>query len=392
MPLGAEFPVPNLKEKTMHTIAESAERTAPSFTSLRPKSDQSERWFAHEEAVSFEVAASRVLEAHRLDGDRADVVVHQLRAWAFGSSDGHTMGLTRVPFEGRPDGEPLALRDLAFSQLSTKIGVPAHYIRSLPVRLQVACMNWGLVHQNSPALLRLAGTEVRAILSDRYAAVDDSLLLEMIAETLDKTGYRDDALVRAVAVGPHTVMRITIPNEGVAVRVNDVMESGIDISNSELGLRSVQVTPVTYRLICTNGMRAWRSEAAMRMRHIGDPARLRDQLRDAIPVAFAEARGDIERWQRAVNLLVDSALDEIESLRSLGLSGAEILAVGHTYARDQSLPATSSVESLNDVLKTSSSVFDIANAVTATAKAREGVAARLNLEEVAHHYLVRATR
>ena len=33
---------------------------------------------------------------------------------------------------------------------------------------------------------------------------------------------------------------------------------------SEVGLRSVQVTPITHRLICTNGMRAWRSEIRIR--------------------------------------------------------------------------------------------------------------------------------
>ena len=297
----------------MTDTANLAERAAPSSAPapLQPRPDQAERWIAHDAPVPFDVAAEAILEAHRQDGDRDDVVAHQLRTWAFGSSDGETMELTRVPFDGRPEGEPMPLRELAFGQLCGRIGAPSHYIRSLPMRLQVACMNWGMVRQQFPALLRLAGSEVRAVLSDRYATADDQLLLEMVGDTLDKTGYREDALVRAVAVGPHTLLRITLPNEGTPVKVGDVIEHGIDIGNSELGLRSVQVTPITHRLVCLNGMRAWRSEAAVRMRHIGDPGRLRDQLQDAIPVAFAEARGDIERWKRAVDLFVDSALDEI---------------------------------------------------------------------------------
>jgi hypothetical protein len=114
--------------------------------------------------------------------------------------------------------------------------------------------------------------------------------------------------------------------------VGDVIEAGIDIANSEVGLRSVQVTPITYRLVCTNGMRAWRSEAALRMRHVGDPNRLHEQLRDAVPIAFAEARGDIARWQRATEVLVDNALEEVESLRLLGLSSGEVQAVGRELA------------------------------------------------------------
>lgn len=74
----------------------------------------------------------------------------------------------------------------------------------------------------------------------------------------------------------------------------------------------MQVTPITFRLMCLNGMRAWRSDAAPRLRHIGDPKRLHDQLRDAVPVAFAEARGDIDRWRRAIDVVIDSALDEVE--------------------------------------------------------------------------------
>jgi len=299
------------------------------------------------------------------------------------------MQLVRVPFAGRDPGEPLALRELAFSQLCNKIGAPAPYIRGLPPKLQTACINYGLSRRDGAALLRLAGDEVRAVLSDRYAAADDELLLDVVSDCLDRTGYRKDALVRAAGVGPHTLLRITLPNEGVPVRVGDVIEHGIDLGNSELGLRSVQVTPVTYRLVCTNGMRAWRSEAAVRMRHIGDPDRLRETLRDAIPVAFAEARGDIERWKRAVDVLMDSALDEIEGLRGFGLSTNEVQAVGRTLAEEQALlPESGTGQSLKDALKTSTTVFDVANAITATARERP-TATRLGMEEVAHRYLSR---
>jgi hypothetical protein len=374
----------------MHTTAEAAERTAPSAAPLQPRRDQLERWFANEQPVPFDVAAEQVLSAHREDGVREDIVVHQLRTWAFCSSARRAMALMPVPFDGRLDGEPMPLRELAFSQLCAKIGAPPAYVRDLPARLQLACVNWGMVRQQSSALLRLARGEVRAVVSDRYGAADDQLVLEMIADTLDRCGYRKDALVRAVAVGTHTVMRVTLPGEGTEVRAGDVIEHGIDVSNSELGLRSVQVTPVTYRLVCLNGMRAWKSESTLRMRHVGDSSRLREQLRDAIPVAFAEARGDIDRWKRAVDTIVDSALDAIESLRGFGLSNAETRAVGQTFAREHQLPERSSAVELAEVLKTRSTAYAIANAVTATAKERENVPARLALEEVAHRYLVRA--
>lgn len=244
----------------------NVEHTAPAIAPLRPRPDQHEHWIAHRNPVHFEEAAQLVLDAHAADGERFDVTAHDLRTWSFGGAS-DVMALAPIPLAGRV----------------ARIGAPPSYVRGLPAKLQMACMNFGLTHAKQPALLRLAGGEVRAIVSDRYAALDDEFVLDVIHEVLDKAGYLADARVRASAVGAHTLLRITLPGEGVAVRAGDVIEWGLDIGNSEVGLRSVQITPITYRLVCTNGMRAWKSESAIRMRHVGDPKRLHDQLRDAVP-------------------------------------------------------------------------------------------------------------
>lgn len=309
----------------MTATQSAAQPATPSMLPLRARPDQREQWIAHARPIPFEEAAQLVLDAHAADGERDDVVAHDLHTWAFGGSD--AMAIAPVPLPGRSPKQPVRLRELAFTQLCQRVGAPPAFIRNLPAKLQVANMNWGITREKQPALLRLGGGEVRAIVSDRYAALDDELVLDVVANVLGKTGLIDDALVRATAVGNSTILRVTIPSEGVAVKRDDIIEYGLDIGNSEVGLRSVQVTPITYRLICTNGMRAWRSEAALRMRHIGDPKRLHDQLRDAVPVALAEARGDIDRWRRATEVLIDSALEEIEGLRTLGLSQGEVQSV-----------------------------------------------------------------
>ncbi len=359
------------------------------ITPLRPRPDQRERWITHATPIVFEEAAQQVLDAHDGDGYREDVVAHDLRTWAFGGSNG-SMALAPILFIGREPAPPRPLRELAFNQLCSRVSAPPAYVRTLPAKLQLACMNFGLSREKQPALLRLAGGEVRAVVSDRYAALDDRHVVNVVRDVLDRGGYLADARVRALAVGAHTILRVTIPGEGVAVKAGDVIEYGIDIGNSEVGLRSVQITPITYRLICTNGMRAWRSEAALRMRHVGDPQRLHDQLRDAVPVAFAEARGDIDRWRKATELLIDNALDEIESLRGIGLSQADVQAVGRELATSSGLlPANVGVETLSRVLAMPTTVFEVANAVTAVARERTDVAARLTLEEQGHRYLSR---
>ncbi len=377
----------------MHTAATVESATRVLITNpLVPRPDVREDWVVHNVPVPFDTAARLVLAAHRSDGERRDIVTADLRTWAFGTSTGTSAELAELPLLGREPREPLLLRELAFSQLCTKLGVPTGYVRDLPAKLQVANLNYALSRHDEPAMFRLAGNQVRAIVSERYSAVDDHVLLELVSESLDRAGLRNEAMVRATAVGTHTLLRVTLPNEGVAVKQGDVIEHGIDLGNSELGLRSVQVTPVTFRLVCTNGARAWQSEGGARFRHIGDPARLRELLRDAIPVALAEARGDLGRWRTAVDRYIDDALAEVEALRAFGVAGHDAKDVAKALASElQVLPKSTAPEEVAAAItKRRASVFEVANAITATARSR-GTAARLTLEEAGHRYLARRT-
>jgi hypothetical protein len=65
-------------------------------------------------------------------------------------------------------------------------------------------------------------------------------------------------------------MKIVFPNMQLQVRskqVNDIVECGIIISNSETGHGSIIVKQFIYRLACLNGMTV--DEAGTRRRHVG---------------------------------------------------------------------------------------------------------------------------
>ena len=47
----------------------------------------------------------------------------------------------------------------------------------------------------------------------------------------------------------------------------DIVQAGVIISNSEVGLGSVNIQPLIYRLVCSNGMVV--NEAAARRNHVG---------------------------------------------------------------------------------------------------------------------------
>ena len=54
------------------------------------------------------------------------------------------------------------------------------------------------------------------------------------------------------------------------VTPGDVVQSGICITNSEVGLGSFEASPLVYRLVCSNGMVV--NDAAQKRKHIGAKA------------------------------------------------------------------------------------------------------------------------
>ena len=55
------------------------------------------------------------------------------------------------------------------------------------------------------------------------------------------------------------------------VRKGDIVQAGVMISNSEVGLGAVSIQPLVYRLVCTNGMVV--NDMGERRHHVGRQAR-----------------------------------------------------------------------------------------------------------------------
>ena len=64
-------------------------------------------------------------------------------------------------------------------------------------------------------------------------------------------------------------MYIKVVNTRLEAEVvpGDIVQSGIIISNSEVGLGSVSIQPLVYRLVCSNGMVV--NDAQTRRNHVG---------------------------------------------------------------------------------------------------------------------------
>ena len=337
---------------------------------LRIAADMASSWREDKE-LDFDTAAERIIQAHRADGDAHDLPVIDLKTWAVAPHNGE---FALVPLARHH--EPKPLRQNAFSNLMSRIGVPAEFVRRLPAPLQLANINYMLSEHDdrSAATLRLRGEEVAAIVSGRYAPLDPEELVTTIRTALVRHGMLDEVRVKGVASGLVDNMRLVLPAEQVAIKVGDVSALGIDITTSSFGKSAIHVAPVIWRLVCSNGMRSPERGNGMSFRHVGDAQRLRDGIAESIPSAIVRAKGVMKQWALAVDFMVNDVAAQIESMRML------------TIPERSALEKQVMVEDHVAALPERTSVYSLVNAITASAKAAVP-ARRLEIEAMAGEVL-----
>jgi len=389
-------------ETTSTSNGNGARATAPINLSTDPLlilPDEKERWIDFgREGVSFDKAAQQILDAAKEDGERSDLGIARLDSYAFGPAPDGTAALATIPAPGR-ERHLVPLRNHAFSQLCERAGAPTSYIRKLPGKLQMACLNLGMQRdaKQSGNLLRMAGGQGRALLSDRYAALDNHLVLDVMRTTLAASGMLGDVLVRSAAVGPTCSLRMTFPEHALVVkdspRVGDIVEFGFDLLNGEVGNRAVSIAALLYQLTCLNGMRRADKQHSTRLNHIGDPARLQEAFRDAVPATMAAAQGLRGKMEAAVDRMVDDVLGEFDALRAFGLTAADTRDVARDVFAERSIALPEKTDDWGDVFAsvTDVSVYEVLNGVTHVAQ-RHGTDRRLDMEEAASAYLLHRTR
>lgn len=339
---------------------------------LRTAPDMPSVWADIE--LDFDTAAERIVQAHARDGEHRDLPIADLKTWAV------------VPYEGQFALAPLTrhhapkpLRAAAFSNLMTRIGAPAEFIRRLPAPLQLATTNYLLSEHNetSSATLRLRGEQVSAVVSDRYAPLDPEELLDCVRSALVRFDLLRDVRVRGVASGLVDNMRLILPSESVAVKaVGDVSHVGLDITTSSFARSSVRLAPTVFRLVCLNGMRAPEKRGELSFRHVGDTSRLRAGIAEAIPSALAHARGLMTQWQRSVTFMVEDVQKQIEAMREL------------TMPEKKNLEVAVRLETGRPDLPEHVNLYDFVNAMTASAKSGSP-SRRLEIETLAGDVLAR---
>ena len=206
------------------------------------------------------------------------------------------------------DYGPFPLRNLTHQQLAEFLKIPQNYydrMRTQAPRLLIENVHTWL-QKPEFSTMRMSRTldgQARAFLSDRYRPLDNVDLFKAIIDPIVAAEAKIDSceLTETRLYVKCTTHKIT-----VRAKVGDIIEAGILVQNSEVGMGRLQVGPFLKRLACMNGMAI--DDYATKRVHLGKRAGRRgaDLSGDvAVGGGVSSGAGIPEEWLRDETKMAD---------------------------------------------------------------------------------------
>ena len=145
--------------------------------------------------------------------------------------------------------------ELAHQQIASRLQIPYRYYQKMQQEFpELLDENVNAWFDENPErrMVRTLDGRVRAFLSDRYRRLDN---LELCAAVLPVIQDMKGASIESCDVTEtHMYLKVVNKKLKAEVAVGDVVQAGFVISNSEVGLGSLRVEPLVFRLVCKNGL------------------------------------------------------------------------------------------------------------------------------------------
>ena len=225
----------------------------------------------------------------------------------------------------------------------------------------------------------------RALLSDRYRRIDNMEIAEAVLPLF--AGQEGIEVASSAVTSQRLYLKVVNHRLEQEVVPGDIVQAGVVISNSEVGLGAVSVQPLVYRLVCSNGLIT--NDFGERRTHIG---RTLETVEDTFHIYSTDT---LEAENKAFMLkLRDATLSAIEETRFAMIVGklresTEAKITGHvqdvveltskTYGLNQG-----EQESILDYLVAGGdlSLYGLSNAVTRASQDVESYDRATELESI----------
>lgn len=211
---------------------------------------------------------------------------------------------------------------LAHRQIAAHTGIPAQYYdRMQTEQPTLLAHNVGTWFDAKPSnrMVRTLGGDMRAFLSDRYQRIENEEIAEAALPVLaELPGVK---IVSCEVTERRLYIHAVVPTVTGEVKRGDVVEAGVIISNSEVGLGSVSVAGMIWRLICLNGMK---TSDAYRRNHVGRKVEDNEALW-ADDTRKADDRAVLLKVRDMVRAAVDETNFRVQLSKLQGLTEGKIV-------------------------------------------------------------------
>ena len=155
----------------------------------------------------------------------------------------------------------------AHTQFANRLGIPKRYYDKMLIEspeLLADNVNHWLHGKPENRLTRTLDGRVRAFLSDRYRPLDNDLVAQFVLPVIGEMGVE---ISSCEVTDRRLYIKVTMPMLQREIKLGDVVQAGLVVSNSETGLGTVSILPQLLRLVCMNGMTV--NEYGMKKYHLG---------------------------------------------------------------------------------------------------------------------------
>ena len=177
-------------------------------------------------------------------------------------------GKSRLTVNLDDNAETFILNELAHKQLAERLQIPQKYYNKM--RFEYSSLlddniNSWLEKTPERRMIRTLDGNVRAFLSDRYRRLDNLELADAVFPIIQEMKVAE--IVSSEVTETNMYIKIINKKLKAEVAVGDVVQAGLVISNSEVGLGSLKVEPLIFRLVCKNGLIV--KDYAQKRYHVG---------------------------------------------------------------------------------------------------------------------------
>ena len=282
-----------------------------------------------------------------------------------------------------------AVGELAHQQIASRLNIPYRYYQKMqteqPALLDENVNTW-FAKTPEHRMIRVLDGRVRAFLSDRYRRLDN---LELCATVLPVIQEMKGANIESCEVtAKHLYLKVINKRMRAEVKIGDVVQAGFGISNSEVGLGSLKVEPLIFRLACKNGMIC--KDFAQKKYHVGRQVNTVDETAYEIYSDETLAQDDKAFFMK-VQDTVRCAVDEAKFMLTVDkMREAMDIPMTHDPVKEVELLADKFLLTQNergDVLRQlfmsgDNSRYGLINAVTAASKIAKDYERATELERI----------